>query len=167
MLRHLFWIVALISLLLNMICQAKPHQMAKPQQMILRMEPDQSSTINHGRLTKVKQFIIQKGQRTTYCNMYGNNPSYQTSGYDFFLNPDTGQRNIDCQLDKSDFNNLTIRKLSGGQNPYRTLDFLNPHYVEIKVPWASEDLTPLEARQLVEDALLEIQIEMSSVPELP
>lgn len=160
--RKLNGMVTLLVLALLLVAQGEPDQTAKPEQMILRIVPTSSSSINHNRLLKIKQFVIQQGRRTTYCNMYNNNPSYRTAGYEFFLNPDVGQKNVNCEIGKSDFNQLTIRKVNGGPNSYRTLNFLDPGFVELEVPWPSDDLTSLEARQFVEEALDELQVDIDT-----
>lgn len=58
---------------------------------------------------RIKQFILTKGDRQTYCNKYNNNPHYGFSTMDIYLNPDTGQQNINCDLKLSDFNGMIVR----------------------------------------------------------
>jgi hypothetical protein len=65
--------------------------------------------INKVNLDRIKYFILKKGLKTTYSQMYNDNPSYPTGHHDFYLNPDSGQRNINCDPKKSDFNILAIR----------------------------------------------------------
>ncbi|MGA1870892.1 MAG: BsuPI-related putative proteinase inhibitor [bacterium] len=44
--------------------------------------------INVEKFKKIRQFIIDQGQRETYCQMYNNNPYYQFSdNFAFYLNP--------------------------------------------------------------------------------
>lgn len=59
---------------------------------------------------QVKSFIIQHGDRAIYCNMYNENPHYAYDGFDAYLNPEVGQRNINCDPDVSDFNEIVIVK---------------------------------------------------------
>jgi hypothetical protein len=41
--------------------------------------------------------------------MYNDNPHYSFTDFDVFLNPDTGQANINCDKQKSDFNHMVFR----------------------------------------------------------
>jgi len=92
--------------------------------------------------------------------MYGNNPAYQTKNYRFYLNPDTGQDNINCDPKKSGFHNLTIRKADGGKNQYRTVEFIDEYYIYITTNWPTDDLTVQQIRQFVVDAMEEILVEI-------
>jgi len=122
----------------------------------LRIYQGEEKIITHDHLVQIKQFILQKGQRETYSNMYNDNPAYHTKGFCFYLNPDSGQENINCDLAKSDFNSLTIRLRVGGQNQYRTVKFLDKQYIKIIVTAPTSDLTVKQILQFVEDALQEI-----------
>ena len=73
--------------------------------------------------------------------MYNHNPAFHTKGFHFYLNPDSGQANINCDPAKSDFHNLTIRWSAGGKNQYRTVEFLDQHHVYISANWPTEDLS--------------------------
>jgi hypothetical protein len=44
----------------------------------------------------VKDFIIVKGDRQTYSNMYNSNLHFSFNGFDVYLNPETGQENINA-----------------------------------------------------------------------
>lgn len=57
----------------------------------------------------IKLFILSRGDRQSYCNLYNNNPHYLFEGFDVYLNPDIGQQNINCDTAISDFNILVIR----------------------------------------------------------
>ena len=57
----------------------------------------------------LKSFIINNGDREVYCNMYNNNPHYSFDGFEAYLNPETGQANINCDTELSDFNELVVR----------------------------------------------------------
>jgi len=118
------------------------------------------TTITRENLIKIQQFIIKQGKRETYCSMYGDNPAHKTKNYRFYLNPDSGQMNMNCDLKKSGFYNLTIRKADGGKNQYRTVEFLDKHYVYIASTWPTSDLTVQKIRQVVVDAMKEILIDI-------
>lgn len=68
------------------------------------------SVLTKDNFLKIKNFILKKGKRETYCNMYNNNPAGYFGEFDVFLNPDTGQENINCQIGRSDFNYMVIRR---------------------------------------------------------
>lgn len=120
----------------------------------------EEKTINRDNLLRIKRFILASGQRETYCNMYNNNPAHHTRRYDFYLNPDTGQKNIDCDPSKSDFNSLTIRSKPGGKDQYRMVEFVDQHTVYITANWPTDDLTVGRVRQFVEDAIEEFLTEL-------
>ena len=126
----------------------------------IRDKSSKEKVITRANLIRIKQFILKQGLRETYCNMYNNNPAFRTKSFSFYLNPDTGQENINCDTDKSDFHTLTIRKSGGGKNQYRTVEFLDKHYVYIVVSWPTEDLTVSEAREFVIEAIKDILKEM-------
>lgn len=127
----------------------------------IRQNKSEEKTVTRENLIKIQQFIIKQGKRETYCNMYNNNPASQTKSYRFYLNPDIGQQNINCDLKKSEFHNLTIRRLSGGKNQYRTVEFLDRHYVYITANWPTNDLNVEQIRQFVVDAMNEILAEIN------
>ncbi len=58
---------------------------------------------------RIVRFILERGDRLTWCNMYNLNPHLQLPGFDAFLNPDVGQRNINCDPERSGFDELVIR----------------------------------------------------------
>lgn len=66
-------------------------------------------------LNLIKEFILEKGDRQTYCNMFNNNPHYSFDGVDAYLNPSPSgpenhpQYNIDCDPAPSDFNILVLK----------------------------------------------------------
>ena len=122
----------------------------------IRQSKTEEKTITRENLIEIQQFILKQGKRETYCNMYNNNPVHQTKNYRFYLNPDTGQENINCDPEKSGFHNLTIRKSEGGKNQYRTVEFMDKHYVYITATWPTGDLYTQDIRQFVEDAIQEI-----------
>jgi hypothetical protein len=126
----------------------------------IRQKKSEEKTITRDNLIKIQQFILQQGKTETYCNMYNNNPTYQTKNYRFYLNPDTGQENINCDPKKSKFHNLTIRKSDGGKNQYRIIEFLDEYYVYVTTNWPADDLTVQQIRQFVVDAIKEILAEI-------
>jgi hypothetical protein len=58
---------------------------------------------------RICDFVLARGDRMTWCNMYSDNPHYTFEGFDVFLDPDVGQRNINCDPAKSGFDTLVIR----------------------------------------------------------
>jgi len=132
--------------------------LAENVEMRVRIRPrgDDEKTLTRDTLVRIKQFILKNGQKETYCNMYNGNPAYHTKNFRFYLNPDSGPANINCDPAKSDFNNLTIRSVAGGKNQYRTVDFVNQHAIYIGASWPTDDLSVRQLRQFVEEALQEI-----------
>ena len=57
----------------------------------------------------IKNYILARGDRLTYCNRYNHNPHFQFREIDIYLNPDTGQQNINCDPRLSGFNEMVIR----------------------------------------------------------
>ncbi len=64
--------------------------------------------ISYHDFEKIKAYILSKGDRQTYCNKYNNNPHYSFPGFEAYLNPEIGQRNINCDPALSDFNEMVI-----------------------------------------------------------
>ena len=58
---------------------------------------------------QIKDYILAHGDRQTYCNMFNNNPHVVLGNMDIYLNPDTGQQNINCDPKLSEFNHMVIR----------------------------------------------------------
>lgn len=67
--------------------------------------------LNATNFAKIKRFIMTNGLNRTYCQMYNNNPFFGFEGMNTYLNPDTGQANINCDRSKSDFNTLVIQQV--------------------------------------------------------
>ena len=124
----------------------------------IRQKETEEETITRENLIKVQRFILKQDKRETYCNMYNGNPAHQTKNYRFYLNPDAAQENINCDPKKSGFHNLTIRKSDGGKNQYRTVEFLDKHYVYITTNWPTDDLTVQQIRQFVVEAMKEVLV---------
>ena len=66
---------------------------------------------------KIKNFILQHGDRETYCNMLNDNPHFQFADLDAYLHPEGGRKNINCDPNLSDFDELVIwdRNRAGGE----------------------------------------------------
>ena len=128
----------------------------------IRQHKTEENIITRENLILIQQFILKQGKHETYCNMYNNNPASQTKNYRFYLNPDTGQENINCDPMKSGFYNLTIRKSDGGMNQYRIVDFLDKHDIYITANWPTDDLAVQSIRQFVEDAMKELLDEIKN-----
>jgi hypothetical protein len=58
---------------------------------------------------RIKRYILALGGRRTYCNMYNANPHHRFDWFDAYLTPDVGQRNIDCDPELSDFDELVVQ----------------------------------------------------------
>jgi uncharacterized protein (DUF2141 family) len=116
--------------------------------------------ITRENLIGIQQFILKQGKRQTYCNMYNNNPAYQMKNYQFFLNPDDGQGDINCDPKKCTFHTLVIRKAGRGRTQYRRIDFINKHCIDITANYPTDDLTVQQVRQFVNDAMVEIMAEI-------
>lgn len=96
----------------------------------------------------VKQFILRCGDRMPYGNRYNDNPHYEFSGFDVFLDP-SSPLNIECDPAYSDFNVVVIRD-------WRT----NPSYLRVKI---SDDQAALELPQEHETRLARYFDEMLEV----
>ena len=129
--------------------------------MAQRIEPVAVSTSNTvltiDSFLKIKAVIMNTGDRVTYCNMYNHNPHYGFKTLDAFLNPDTGQANINCETNKSDFNEMVLRTKD---TPFR--------YVSIRLKMTSSGERTVEllhgakeddATKMVSLALSELQQE--------
>jgi len=67
------------------------------------------STVTVENFRIIRSFVLKQGHRQTYCNMFNRNPHHAFSDFDVFLNPDVGQRNINCEPALSGFDALVIR----------------------------------------------------------
>lgn len=147
---------AIIASLLVLVVSALPtHAETIDVRLRIRNRSSDEKVITRTNLTAIKQFILKKGLRETYCSLYNNNPAYHTKNFSFYLNPDSGQKNINCETDKSDFHSLTIRN-PNKRNQYRRVEFLHKRYVYVTVPWPTKDLTVFEAREFATEAIREI-----------
>lgn len=152
--------VVILSLLVLALVTGRTSAETIDFRLRIRDKSSDEKIITRANLIRIQQFILKHGLCETYCNMYNNNPAFRTKSFSFYLNPDTGQENINCDTDKSDFHTLTIRKSEGGKNQYRTVEFLDKHYVYIVVSWPTKDLTVSKARGVVIEAIKEILKEM-------
>lgn len=83
-------------------CKSTPAPVAEATQ-----ETDEVLTA--AAFNQIKDHILAQGDRQTYCNMFNNNPHIALGDMDIYLNPDTGQQNINCDLALSGFNQMVIR----------------------------------------------------------
>lgn len=72
----------------------------------------------------IKNFILDNGQKMTYCQMYNNNPFYKFSHFNVYLNPDIGQQNINCDPSVSDFNEIVIQNFDDKVSIYYDIKIL-------------------------------------------
>jgi hypothetical protein len=80
---------------------------------VLKSSTERKMPLTVESFQSIKRFILEHGDRQTYCNMYNRNPHYRFRGFEVFLNPDVGQRNINCDPEHSDFDQMVIREESG------------------------------------------------------
>ena len=150
----------ILSVTLFLLVIGASSGLAETLEVRLRIRNDKSDEIilKRENLVRIKEFMLQQGKRETYCNRYNHNPAYHTANYDFYLNPDTGPQNINCDPSKSDFQTMTIHvsAAAGNKNQYRRVEFADPQELGIVASWPSEDLTISGIRAVVVDALKEI-----------
>ncbi|MCX5742647.1 MAG: hypothetical protein NT062_09145 [Proteobacteria bacterium] len=92
--------------------------------------------VNRDNLLRIKRFILDREQTRTYCQMFNNNPFFETARYEFYLHPDPGgphthpQWNINCDRARGDFNTMIVRRKSSRElsdddagDQYRKLAF--------------------------------------------
>ncbi len=72
-------------------------------------------TVAH--FVRIQKFILDKGKRRTYCNMFNNNPCWKFPDFNAYLNP-PDQRNINCEIGKSAFDILVIQVTKPGPARY-------------------------------------------------
>lgn len=120
------------------------------------------SILNHANLGAIKNFILKQGKTQTYCQMFNDNPFWEIKPYQFYLNPDPGPFNVDCDPLKSDFHTLVIRDWNA--NPrYLHVDFQDENNVVIKANWPSDDLGVGLIREKAETAIKVFLNEMRRV----
>lgn len=79
---------------------------------------DITSYLSYQEFEQVRTYLIEEGDKETYCSMYNDNPHCSINDFDIFLNPEIGQGNINCDPDLSDFNQITIRDWETDQQYY-------------------------------------------------
>jgi hypothetical protein len=121
----------------------------------LRLRSSEETVLNRANLTTVKEFIIKQGRRETYSNMYNDNPAFRLQPWMFYLNPDTGQQNINCEIGRSDFQTLVIR-VPQAKNQYCHIDFRDENTIIVSVPHPTDDLTAGQMRKFAEDAVKDL-----------
>ena len=64
---------------------------------------------------KIKNFVIKKGGKQTFRNFDNNNPHYTSKFFEIYLGSDIGQKNINNEPKKSNFNEMQVfsKKYSG------------------------------------------------------
>lgn len=67
-----------------------------------------TTLVNEQEFEDIKHFILQYGDQRTYRNIDNNNPHYQFGAFDAYLASDIGQRNINNDPTRSNFNQLTL-----------------------------------------------------------
>lgn len=110
-------------------------------------------------LLRIKAYILAKGDRQTYCNMYNDNPHFRFRNVDCFLDPDTGQQNINCDPKLSDFNHLVVR--TEHMDYYR----VQPDAAKeggLLVEGDRKDATPADIRKDVEGFFRDILAEIAA-----
>jgi hypothetical protein len=71
---------------------------------------DGDSVLTEAAFKKIRRFILDQGQRQTYCNRFNNNPFFRFGHYALYLDPEN--TNIQCEPDRSEFNTITAHSLS-------------------------------------------------------
>ena len=126
--------------------------------------PQPVPVLSRSNLIAIQQFILKQGRTQTYCQMYNNNPYFPMKNDHFYLNPDTGQRNINCDPEKSGFHTLVIRNRDrgwdDGRDQYRYIEFKDEYYIYIHVSWPADDLDVGKIRYRAEKAIEAILDEM-------
>ena len=126
------------------------------------------SILDKNLFNEIKRFILAQGLRQTYCSMFGNNPAYFVESCSYYLNPDTGQENIDCDPEKSDFDTLVIRNRDWGRDQYRHVFVKEGDpwlYVSVSSP--ADDLNVGRIRDKAVEALGVIRTEMERLDYAP
>lgn len=104
--------------------------------MKVRLDAQEDPVVNESNLVCLTQRILLRGQTCTYCQMFSNNPCFETARFLFYLDPDPGgpnqhpQWNINCDPKRGEFHTLVIRRklLEGLQDAgfvdqYRKIEF--------------------------------------------
>jgi hypothetical protein len=132
-----------------------------------RLGAQEDEVVNLENLLAFKRFILRRGQTCTWCQMFNNNPCWETAGFNFYLNPDPGgpyghpQFNINCDPAAGDFSTLVIRrKLTSStteaefRDQYRFIDFSDPRCLVMRLE-ENSPVPPKAAWNLPRQALRE------------
>lgn len=135
----------------------------------IQVRSDEEKILNKANLERIKRFIISKGQKCTYSQMFNDNPCFFTGNYEFYLNPDPGgpyshpQWNANCDPQKGDFNILVIRRnidkdLSheAFNDQYRKIYFKEEYKIIIEADDADPEMKVSEIRKFPEQAVKDI-----------
>lgn len=90
------------QLLLFLIFQLSPVLMNAQPVYVLQTKMDLAT------FDKIKNYIIKSGDKQTFRNFDNSNPHYSLFGRELYLGSDIGQKNIENNPKKSDFNDLTV-----------------------------------------------------------
>ncbi len=116
----------------------------------------QETLLTKKNLLRVQEWIIQQGSRQTYCSRYNSTPFFETARFNYYLNPDPGQQNINCDLAKSGFHTLAVCAKDGGRIRDLEIQFLPNRPLVLSVSWPSEDLAVGQIRALALESVREI-----------
>jgi len=83
--------------------------------------PANASDLRKEDFVRVKRWILERGDRVTFGQMYNQNPHYTFGAVDAFLLPETGQQNINCDPRLSDFDAIVLRVVSVDGQRYATV----------------------------------------------
>ena len=105
-----------------------------------------NSVLSVANFVRIQEFILGQGRRQTYCQAFNNNPVWFFAEFRAYLNP-TDQRNINCEIGKSDFPVLVIVVSIRGGNRYWDF-YLDRPTKELRV---SQNYSKIEPTVLVRE----------------
>ena len=139
------------------------------ERKVIHIRSGEGSILNKTNLDRIKHFLLQKGETCTYCNMYNNNPCFETENFYFYLNPDPGglvnhpQWNINSDPTKGDFNTLVIRKKMKKNHQdvdfgdqYRHIKFFEEHDIQLEAFYTDSKMSTAKMREFPEKAVKEL-----------
>lgn len=86
---------------------------------------DISAVLSYDNLQDLKQFIINKGQTRTYCNMYNNNPYYEfDEEIRLYLNPITQFPSEDERFNPNTYKSIIVEFPNTQHYNFRYIDVL-------------------------------------------
>ncbi len=145
-----------LLLLTLVMCASAASAETTTVRLSIRNDRQDEKVITKANLLRVMKFILKQGKRETYCSYYSKNPAYHTKTFSFYLNPDSGQQDVDCDPAKSDFHDLTIRWHGARGLEYLHVEFIDKFYVYISADSPRDDLSVGQVRQSATAALKEI-----------